>query len=323
MKILCGIDEAGYGPPLGPLVISAAIFETDRQEDGAVASALSAVTAASPARADGRPVVCDSKKLCSGRRGVERLERNLMPFVAAGDAVADRSPAKYQRLFAEAAGPSKGAAASYPWYAEQSLEVPRCGEAAGIMRDAARLREGLRAKGVRFAGLWFEPLQPAEFNAAVRRTGNKSLVLFDMLGRILKRLWARAGEAPVEAWIDKQGGRNRYAPLLLPLFGGAWISRSAEGPDRSIYGIREGRRRMTVRFLRNGESRHQAIALASMCSKYVRELFMARFNTYWQRRVDGLAPTRGYPQDAARFVSEIDECRRREGVPDDVLIRCR
>jgi hypothetical protein len=48
------------------------------------------------------------------------------------------------------------------------------------------------------------------------------------------------------------------------------------------------------------------VALASLVSKAVRELWMDVFNGYWRARLPGLRRTAGYPVDAARFRREID-----------------
>ncbi len=53
------------------------------------------------------------------------------------------------------------------------------------------------------------------------------------------------------------------------------------------------------------------VALASIVSKTVRELWMDIFNAYWQARVPGLRPTAGYHVDAIRFRRDIEAAARR------------
>ena len=49
------------------------------------------------------------------------------------------------------------------------------------------------------------------------------------------------------------------------------------------------------------------VALASIVSKTVRELWMDEFNAYWLRRIPDLRPTAGYPSDAVRFRQAIED----------------
>ena len=60
-----------------------------------------------------------------------------------------------------------------------------------------------------------------------------------------------------------------------------------------------------------------------MISKYVRELVMLKFNTYWAKRIPGLRTTRGYPVDAKRFRAEVEEMLVGQGIPEDVFWRSR
>ncbi len=55
-------------------------------------------------------------------------------------------------------------------------------------------------------------------------------------------------------------------------------------------------------------------ALASMTSKYLRELSMRAFNDYWCGRVQNLAPTAGYPRDARRFMNDIQTVQAKLGI---------
>jgi ribonuclease HII len=84
-----------------------------------------------------------------------------------------------------------------------------------------------------------------------------------------------------------------------------------EGSDRSVYSILGLRRDMRLVFEPRADGQYFCVALASMVSKYVRELLMFEFNRFWQQHVPGLKPTAGYPGDSARFFKEIRPALRR------------
>ena len=65
------------------------------------------------------------------------------------------------------------------------------------------------------------------------------------------------------------------------------------------------------------------VALASMVSKYLRELFMGEFNRFWQTHLPDLAPTAGYPADAPRYFAALGPVLEQLGVAADDVWRCR
>jgi hypothetical protein len=77
-----------------------------------------------------------------------------------------------------------------------------------------------------------------------------------------------------------------------------------------------------IRFVAKGENFLPA-ALASMTSKYLRELAMRAFNQFWCTRVPNLKPTAGYPLDAVRFKAAIAAAQTELGFSDRVLWRNR
>jgi ribonuclease HII len=86
--------------------------------------------------------------------------------------------------------------------------------------------------------------------------------------------------------------------------------------EQSRYGVGPAE----IRFETKSE-RHLPVALASMVSKYIRELAMNLFNRFWSERQAGLKKTAGYPVDALRFKAEIAAVQKELGIADDILWR--
>ncbi|MGL4553470.1 MAG: hypothetical protein ACRC33_20070, partial [Gemmataceae bacterium] len=137
------------------------------------------------------------------------------------------------------------------------------------------------------------------------RAGTKSVVLADGFVRLLSGLVA-ACPGDVEVTADKQGGRNTYLMQIQQAVGGL-VRAVEEGDGRSRYEAAVGDRAVRVTFEPRADGANLCVALASMVSKYLRELFMGEFNGFWRGHVPGLAPTAGYPGDAPRFLEAIRE----------------
>jgi ribonuclease HII len=121
---------------------------------------------------------------------------------------------------------------------------------------------------------------------------------------------------PSKVFIDKLGGRNRYHELLQNSFAHAPVLIRCESAQQSGYEVRLQKGAWEIRFEPKADRRHFAVALASMMSKYLRELLMVQFNRFWRGHVPGLKPTAGYPADAERFYRDIQAARERLAIPD-------
>ena len=60
-----------------------------------------------------------------------------------------------------------------------------------------------------------------------------------------------------------------------------------------------------------------------MVAKYIREVAMMCFNTFWTKVCPGIKPTRGYPVDARRFRAEMEAELDVLGIPMDTFWRQR
>jgi ribonuclease HII len=113
-----------------------------------------------------------------------------------------------------------------------------------------------------------------------------------------------------------------YGGPLMTAFQDARLEVLEETPERSSYRLDRPDAPWLVRFEEKGESHHLPIALASIYSKYLRELVMVCFNRYWAQYVTGLRPTGGYYADGQRFLTDIKAALVAQNVDREWLVRC-
>ena len=148
---------------------------------------------------------------------------------------------------------------------------------------------------------------------------SKGRALSEISMNVLAQVWndaAGGADEPALIIADKHGGRNRYHEFLPIVFGDEFIRCMDESLERSRYRVG----RAEVRFETRSE-RYLPVALASMVSKYLRELAMVLFNRFWKSHLADLRPTAGYPLDSRRFRADIAEVQQRLGIADDALWR--
>ncbi len=322
MALWAGIDEAGYGPPLGPLVVAGTAFTLrDEPHEGALWEVLRDAVARHARGSDGRLVVNDSKQVYSPALGLKRLEEGVLGFLHAR-----RGPSLETAgdLFTLLRGGRPQAEQPHRWFRSAAhLPLPLASNISALRSKASVLRESLELGGVKLISVRAAVVFPPEFNRIVSRTRNKSLLLFQKCGLILQELWKHAGPGPSHVLVDKHGARRRYRRLLPDVFPGCRCDVLHEEPDRSAYRIVGGDRALVVTFQEAGDTRALPTALASMVAKYVRELYMRAFNDYWQERLGELKPTAGYHRDAQRFLRDIAPALHAEGVDASSLVRHR
>jgi hypothetical protein len=195
---------------------------------------------------------------------------------------------------------------TYPWYAPSEVRLPVQVSASELGPQRNSLRVALENAGVRFRGAWVEVVPEGHFNRMVEATRNKAVVLFTQTVRLIGRITAALGGRPMRIWGDRHGGRICYRHALMTAFEDAPLQVIDESPEHSGYKIRRREAPFVIRFVMKGESKQLPIALASIYSKYVRELFMLSFNRYWTAQLANLKPTAGYYKDGQRFLAEID-----------------
>lgn len=328
--VYAGIDEAGYGPIFGPLLVGRAVLALEQSPDDGQEPNLWKVLKKAVCKTAGdrrkRLAVNDSKKLHS--QGTPNRLHNLELGVLSFAALAGHRPGCVCSLLDCLGESCHRELAGLPWYAPCDTapwaSLPIHCTAGEVAVSSNALAAAAREAGLRTLDLGAAVVFEDRFNQMVSATRSKASASFTFVGKHLMHIWEHYGQHHPRVVVDRQSGRTHYRELLAMLFPGASLCVLDESPSDSVYCLEDGgepRRLMTVRFQVDSEKQHLPTALASMISKYVRELFMLRFQAYFARCAPHIAPTAGYGADAKRFWEDLKPLLSDLAIAPDRLLR--
>ena len=312
-----GVDEAGYGPNLGPLVMTLVVAEGPDAAPPRVWDDL----AATVARADDpspRLWVDDSKRVFKARKGRDRLDAATL---AALDAVGRPSPRTLGDLFAAVGAGSLEKVELSPWL-DPGADPRYPPITSRSFAEAAVARRPFAGASWRLVDVRSVVVGPRRFNEsmAASPSGSKAAAHFAAFADLLRHAWdAAPRDQPLFVRGDKHGGRHFYAEPLRAAFPAADVTPGAEGPDLSSYRLASpGRPALHLDLVPRADGDDGLVSLASIVSKSLREHWMEAFNTHWLALIPGLKPTAGYPVDALRYRGAIEPlCQARGLDPAD------
>ncbi len=335
MAWMIGIDEAGYGPNLGPLTVSATVWKVesearkaDRVSDQSQAVATSVennvdlyarlAALVSPTVQKNRLAIADSKALYKPKGGLQNLERGVLAALAVSRG---KLPTRWQDLIEPPP--------QLPWYGDFDCCLPIDATSEELQELAAKFSAVCDSADVELTDVRTRLVFPREFNELTEQYGTKGAALSHVTIGLLRQTIDSLPPGPriptsTHHYIscDKHGGRNRYAALLQHHFSEHWIETHEESTPISRYSWSTEDSEFHISFQARGESQLPT-ALASMTAKYHRELAMRAFNAYWCQLVPNLKPTAGYPVDAKRFKQAIASKQIELGIEDADLWRYR
>lgn len=285
---IVGIDEAGYGPLLGPLVMS-------RVEFNAVdTSSLSDALSELPYR------ITDSKILFKGRNTLSNLERPVHSLYPTS-----RTLKMYLDRIAYEDEP--------PFYSNDSLRLPICGdvEANGNFKGD---------KETEFCGAVSLYLTEERFNREYRKTMNKAELLFGMLKKHIRSVLKNT-EDDVIFFIDRFGSRQYYGEHLWGILEDS-PSAVRETRTSSEYLFRDGGRHILVRFSTDADVNEPVVSLSSIFSKYLRELFMICLCDYLSELFGERIRISGYHDRRTRLLlHNLKNILSKQGIEEEKLLR--
>jgi hypothetical protein len=321
MKFLAGVDEAGLGPILGPLVVGGVAMLGPEGTDP-----WRALTrhVARKSHKQGKVRVADSKLVHAGPHGRHRLEETVLVFWAAHRGELPPTLAVWLRQL----GADVAHLQRCPWYENLELPLPLEADADWLQLQAELVARALRKADVTLLDIHVRPVDVEEWNDLIADTDNKSRAHFrayaEVLGRLLDRLPVATAPGPQGHVVaDRCGGRMHYAEDLRRLRPGASVETLCETPPESSYRLHSPTSDVTVTFAEGGEARAFPTALASCFAKYLRELMVEAMNRWFCERVPGLLPTAGYYTDGHRFLGDLEPYLQQSGLPRGRLVRVR
>jgi hypothetical protein len=350
--LLIGIDEAGYGPRIGPLCHGYSAIRCP--DHGQTPPDLWKLLHPSVMRVpgfDGSTIVDDSKKVHGAPGGKELLARGIRAFMACTSCSADSANAGiyfsddlYLRILPDrdrarleeddwcmaasmpAVPPPPETRDDEPPAAPTTARPKRASKKVAALGPPPEkippIHEALSQNGITVLAVGARGMSAKHYNAVLRSGLNKADVNWSVIAEQFSKLvsLAQPGEN-IHAVIDRQGGRKFYAGKIGDLFPGAMPWTESETPTTSVYRIETDGRTVRVAFMVDADGQTLPVALGSMAAKLARELCMKRLNDYFRRHEPQLKPTAGYYGDASRFLRETSGLRRKLKIPNAALIR--
>lgn len=326
MFVYSGIDEAGYGPMFGPLVISRSTFILDQIEPNpfeppSLWSLLRSAVCKKPNDKKKRLAVNDSKLLYNPAYSLKHLERGVLSFLSTSEIL----PNNLNDLLKKLAFDELSHRIQHDWYHDHQGDpkVPILFSLSQLDRPKQRLRRALLKSSIHLADLKAAVVFEDRFNQMVKSKGSKASCAWSFVSGHLESIWSQFGEYHPFVAVDRQGGRKNYQSLLESKFTPAEVTTLHESSQKSFYKIACGFRQMFIQIQVNSEKHHLPVALASMVAKYIRELLMTRFQNFWSLYAPNIKPTFGYFRDGRRFLEEIHPLITELNIdPEDFIRRC-
>ena len=279
MAVLVGIDEAGYGPLLGPLVVSSVVFSVpDDLLSSDMWLLLNKAVAKQKKHLAGRLLITDSKKAYSKSSGIGHLRKTVLSAL-----LACPQPPSDLALASDLASHlhSDHRLDNYLWYKDLPAHSLGADED-DIALAAAVLKNCLSENNMQLLNITTRCLDVGYYNKMVSAVKNKANVLFtavcELITSVLKSTYASDN---LQIIVDRQGGRLNYRTPLSRMFPRMDITIIRQDNSLCSYELATDSKKIRIHFAAKADLKYLPVSLASMTSKYLREVLVDSINRYF------------------------------------------
>ncbi|MCX5641747.1 MAG: hypothetical protein NTY10_00670 [Candidatus Omnitrophica bacterium] len=345
---LIGIDENGYGPVLGPLVVTSTSLKLKGKNFTPVPNfwQLLEIKKDPSSNSEGL-LVCDSKLVFNTSRKKEQAaEETILAFFYLYFSFLPETADQFLKALLNHSHSvlrkdTPGLSITtynrlcFCWKKKLSLDLNR-ERRKHILKNAEKLRNKAKQKGVTLEKPRCLLLCPSLFNDGLKNRNKSELVLEAGLSLIK----SHSGPEPFLAGLGKVGGLQYYRKQISARFGPKFtVTPTREEKNNSAYELKKsGKTAGKITYLQDGEENSFLIALSSFFGKYTRDLFWKKTRAYLEELLPSPPPhlpphlhplphgerkhASGYRDHITRqFIGETEELRKKLNVPDDCFLR--
>lgn len=297
LKCYVGIDEVGYGPILGPLVIGFIPIVTSLNPDKFNREINEFLLKNDLIK------IQDSKLFFRGRNKHFKLELEILGFLSLF-----YNPFTYYKEFLRIFLRNKVMWEKAIWL-DPNLKVPFFikEESSSIVLDKRSIyKKCFSTTTSKIRKPWLFQIEPYLFNRMLESYDTKSeLITYSVCGWVRRFIEIHSPDYDITFYIGRHGGRKFYQRHLYRFFEKVQIVEEKDA--YSHYRVQLDGLHSNLIFIKDAEKKFPIVALSSMVAKYFRELSMHCFNLFWQKYKVSLKPTSGYIPDALGFMENIKD----------------